>query len=159
MRLPPPDTVLECVPHLRLFAKVMCHSADVADRVVERSLQNAREDVPADEGSVFVWLLGKVARSIRADAIPLTESEVGLGIPQELSRLPPHHREVLLAVDIFHLRYVDAAIAFDCSIGTVKSRLNRARHAFTKSGDPDHRDLKVQSHSPTASASLAASTF
>lgn len=48
-----------------------------------------------------------------------------------LSRLPQHHREILVLIVMLGERYEDAAVICDCRIGTVKSRLNRARRQLT----------------------------
>jgi len=42
-------------------------------------------------------------------------------------RLPVRYREVVVLCDLQDLSYADAAIALDCSIGTVRSRLHRGR--------------------------------
>jgi RNA polymerase sigma-70 factor (ECF subfamily) len=47
-----------------------------------------------------------------------------------LDLLSPHHRAVLIMVDIEGLSYEEAAQAMACSLGTLKSRLSRARAAF-----------------------------
>ena len=41
--------------------------------------------------------------------------------------LPMHYREVVVLCDLQELSYVDAAVALDCAVGTVRSRLHRAR--------------------------------
>ena len=47
-----------------------------------------------------------------------------------LQDLSPAHREILLLIPVQGLSYEDAALACNCSVGTVKSRLNRARAAL-----------------------------
>jgi RNA polymerase sigma-70 factor, ECF subfamily len=41
--------------------------------------------------------------------------------------LPPNYREVVVLCDLQEATYEDAAAALDCPVGTVRSRLNRAR--------------------------------
>jgi RNA polymerase sigma-70 factor (ECF subfamily) len=41
--------------------------------------------------------------------------------------LPIRYREVVVLCDLQELSYVDAAAALDCAVGTVRSRLHRAR--------------------------------
>jgi RNA polymerase sigma-70 factor (ECF subfamily) len=41
--------------------------------------------------------------------------------------LPRRYREVVVLCDLEELDYADAAIALGCPIGTVRSRLHRAR--------------------------------
>jgi RNA polymerase sigma-70 factor, ECF subfamily len=54
-------------------------------------------------------------------------SELSGAINGAIGRLPPDQRAVLVLVDINGLDYDEAATALDCSLGTVKSRLSRAR--------------------------------
>jgi RNA polymerase sigma-70 factor, ECF subfamily len=54
-----------------------------------------------------------------------------------LHGLSPAHREILILIPVRGLSYEDAARLCGCSVGTVKSRLNRARAALaTLTGDP-----------------------
>jgi len=41
--------------------------------------------------------------------------------------LPPHYREVVALCDLQEMSYEEAAAALDCVVGTVRSRLHRAR--------------------------------
>jgi RNA polymerase sigma-70 factor (ECF subfamily) len=43
-------------------------------------------------------------------------------------RLPARYREVIVLCDLQDISYADAAQALGCAIGTVRSRLHRARH-------------------------------
>lgn len=47
-----------------------------------------------------------------------------------LNELSDEHRLILIAREIQDMSYEEIAVALDCSLGTVKSRLNRARQAF-----------------------------
>jgi RNA polymerase sigma-70 factor (ECF subfamily) len=49
-------------------------------------------------------------------------------VQRALQKLPPHYREVLTLVAILGESYEATAVICDCAVGTVKSRLNRARH-------------------------------
>ena len=57
--------------------------------------------------------------------------------------LPRRYREVVVLCDLQDVSYSDAATAMGCAIGTVRSRLHRARHLLTqKMGRtaPSHED-------------------
>jgi RNA polymerase sigma-70 factor (ECF subfamily) len=41
--------------------------------------------------------------------------------------LPSHYREVVVLCDLQEMSYDEAAAALNCAIGTVRSRLHRAR--------------------------------
>jgi RNA polymerase sigma-70 factor (ECF subfamily) len=46
---------------------------------------------------------------------------------QAILSLPLRYREVVVLCDLEEISYADAAVALDCAIGTVRSRLHRAR--------------------------------
>ena len=48
-------------------------------------------------------------------------------IERALESLPHDFRAVVLLVDVHELSYAEAAIALGCPVGTVRSRLSRAR--------------------------------
>ncbi|HMV98982.1 MAG TPA: RNA polymerase sigma factor [Acidobacteriota bacterium] len=57
----------------------------------------------------------------------LTHSEMIEQIQQAVLGLPPHYREVVVLCNMEELSYEAAADILDCPVGTVRSRLNRAR--------------------------------
>ncbi len=59
---------------------------------------------------------------------------------QALAALPEHHRAVVVLFDIQGYSYEEAAQALDLPMGTLKSRLNRARAALKKALE-DQREL------------------
>jgi RNA polymerase sigma-70 factor (ECF subfamily) len=48
-------------------------------------------------------------------------------VRQAIATLPENYREVLVLCELEEMNYEDAAAALDCPIGTVRSRLHRAR--------------------------------
>jgi RNA polymerase sigma-70 factor (ECF subfamily) len=56
----------------------------------------------------------------------LTRSEVIGLVRQAVLSLPPRYREVVVLCDFQELSSADAAVALDCPVGTVNSRLHRA---------------------------------
>ena len=56
--------------------------------------------------------------------------ELGEAIQRGLATLPPDQRMVLVLVDIEGLNYDEAAHAMQTNVGTIKSRLSRARSAM-----------------------------
>lgn len=61
----------------------------------------------------------------------------GQELVDAMGHLPDHYREILVMVVIEGASYADAAEASGCAVGTVKSRLNRARHLIIEELD-DH---------------------
>jgi RNA polymerase sigma-70 factor (ECF subfamily) len=57
-----------------------------------------------------------------------------------LQRLAPEHRAVLVLYDLQGSSYEEISAALEVPLGTVKSRLNRARHALKEKLMP-HREL------------------
>jgi RNA polymerase sigma-70 factor (ECF subfamily) len=51
--------------------------------------------------------------------------------------LPPEHREALILVGAAGLSYEEAAEICGCALGTIKSRVNRARARLLKIMDAD----------------------
>ncbi|MGH7676171.1 MAG: sigma-70 family RNA polymerase sigma factor [Gemmatimonadales bacterium] len=49
-----------------------------------------------------------------------------------VTELPEHHREVFILRELEGKSYQEIAEITGCNLGTVKSRLNRARHAFAE---------------------------
>lgn len=57
-------------------------------------------------------------------------------VEDTVSKLPEHHREVFVLREIEGKSYEEIAEITDCNLGTVKSRLNRARTAFAAIIEP-----------------------
>jgi RNA polymerase sigma-70 factor (ECF subfamily) len=57
-------------------------------------------------------------------------SEVQRAVQAIVATLSPKHRAALTLVDLQQLDYEEAAAALDCPLGTLKSRLARARRQF-----------------------------
>lgn len=48
-------------------------------------------------------------------------------VRQAVLALPAHYREAVVLCDLHEMSYAEAAIALNCAVGTVRSRLHRAR--------------------------------
>jgi RNA polymerase sigma-70 factor (ECF subfamily) len=57
-------------------------------------------------------------------------------VEQTVAALPEHHREVFVLRELEGKSYEEIAEITDCNLGTVKSRLNRARSAFAEIIEP-----------------------
>jgi RNA polymerase sigma-70 factor (ECF subfamily) len=69
---------------------------------------------PADEQTPETVLLDSIAKQT---------------VEKAIEELPPNYREVLLLCDVEEMSYADIALTLDIPIGTVMSRLSRARKA------------------------------
>jgi RNA polymerase sigma-70 factor (ECF subfamily) len=57
----------------------------------------------------------------------LTRNERIESLRRAVLALPPAYREVVVLCDLHELDYAEAAAALDCAVGTIRSRLHRAR--------------------------------
>lgn len=62
----------------------------------------------------------------------LEQTEISHAIERGLSALPEHYRQIITLREIAGLDYQELAAALDIDLGTVKSRLSRARLALRK---------------------------
>ena len=71
-----------------------------------------------------------IAQDVIADADPLgdlTRNEMVETVRAAVLALPAHYREVVVLCDLEEMSYAEAANVIDCAVGTVRSRLHRAR--------------------------------
>ena len=106
----------------------------------DRGLESLETDSPAVDES-----LGLVAPDPTSD---LARHERIAGLRRAVLALPLRYREVVVLCDLQELSYQEAAGALGCAIGTVRSRLHRARTLLAlklaavecSQGDVTHRD-------------------
>jgi RNA polymerase sigma-70 factor (ECF subfamily) len=67
--------------------------------------------------------------------------DVGPALERALTAMPREHRAVVLMVDVEGYSYTDAAVALDIPVGTVRSRLFRARRVLQQALIAHARDL------------------
>lgn len=161
------------LPHLRAFARNLARDAERGDDIVQEAMLKAwaARDRFTPGTSFKAWLF-VIARNIflsemrRAkfhgeydpDAAakilvtPASQTDtVALGdLQRALYQLPLQQREALLLVGAGELAYEEAALICDCAVGTIKSRVSRARAALEtilESGILDH----TRADSPAAS--------
>ena len=88
-------------------------------------------DAPIEAGSTT--LLGEAIASEEPGAEEqLGNQQLGAALSEAIAELKDKHRVVLTLREIDGLSYEEIASALDISIGTVESRLHRAREALAK---------------------------
>lgn len=73
---------------------------------------------------------------------PLSElaaKETTEALRKAIASLPPAYREVVVLCDLEEMDYAQAAQAMGCAIGTVRSRLHRARTLLTEKWQQERR--------------------
>ena len=144
-------TVLAHVPRLRRYATAWLHSAVDADDLVQDCLERAirRQDTLRDPERIGNWLLAilhnlhrneRRSRGRRGEPIGIDSlaEDLALAAPAEdrdqirdfvraMDTLSKDHRQILVLVGLEGLTYRETAEALDVPIGTVMSRLARAR--------------------------------
>jgi RNA polymerase sigma-70 factor (ECF subfamily) len=97
----------------------------IARKLVLRNLERGRADV-ALETEADDAALPELA-VIDDPLIDLTRREGIEALRRAVMALPRRYREVVLLCDLEELDYADAAVVLRCPIGTVRSRMHRAR--------------------------------
>jgi len=96
---------------------------------VLRRLERERAHVPfeGDEGVT----LGELPRGTDDPFADLAREETVSLVRQAVLSLPTHFREVIVLCHLQEMNYAEAAEVVSCPVGTVRSRLARAREMLT----------------------------
>ena len=102
----------------------------VARNLVRRQLSARYAETPTD----FLDADGLLPEAMIADRDPQSDplhvllgNEANRELHRLIRRLPSHFRDALVLVDLQEHSYADAAAISGCEIGTIRSRLSRAR--------------------------------
>ena len=154
------EAVTARIPSLRAFAWSLSRNGADADDLVQETLTKAwtYRDRFEPGTNLRAWLftilrntwytaVSKRRREVADEdghyaaalsSQPVQEWAVELTALQgALNQLPPEHREALVMVGAAGLSYEEAAEISGCALGTIKSRVNRARTRLAKLIDPD----------------------
>ena len=142
------------IPHLRRFARALTGDAALADDLVQDCVERAlrKQHLFDETRKLRTWLftimrnlyISSLRSSSRSpftkpadgflgeDAVePQQEGHLALAdIALALDRLPAAHREVLLLIALEDMSYREVAEIVGVPVGTVMSRLSRARHGL-----------------------------
>jgi RNA polymerase sigma-70 factor (ECF subfamily) len=139
------------IPALRRYARGLMRDHEAADDVVqdclERVVGNWSRRRDADARSWVFAILHNLAinrlrqQARRGGAMPIEDmpdatgarkptqedTVYGQDVMTAIDRLPPDYRSILLLISVEDLSYGEAASVLDIPVGTVMSRLSRAR--------------------------------
>jgi RNA polymerase sigma-70 factor (ECF subfamily) len=141
------------IPHLRAFARTLCGDPTAADDLAQDAMLKAWDARASFEmgTNMKAWTFmilrnqfySEKRRSWRQSqldqeaaertlvAVDDPEAPVALDeLRQGLAMLPAEQREALILVGAGGFAYEEAAAICDCAVGTVKSRVSRARRAL-----------------------------
>lgn len=143
--------LISAIPNLRAFAVSLCGNPDRADDLVQETLVKAWSNLATfvEGTNMPAWLFTilrniyyseyrkrrrEVADSDGAIAAKLATAPAQNGhmdfldFHSALQKLPVDQREALILIGASGLSYEEAAEICRCAVGTMKSRVNRARN-------------------------------
>lgn len=100
----------------------------IARNHVLRKLEQDRPYVPFIDRSSDAEEITPQAMIAAGDPLSeLTRGETIQELRDLILSMPPRYREVVVLCDLHEMSYVEAAAVINCAVGTVRSRLHRAR--------------------------------
>jgi RNA polymerase sigma-70 factor, ECF subfamily len=144
------EQMLVSVPKLRAFALSLSGNPDQADDPVQQTLLRALTHIESFEPgtNMVAWLFTILHNEFRsqyrkgqrevediegryAETLKSHPDQIGRiefkELREALTKLPSDQREALVLVAASAFSYSDAAALCGCAVGTIKSRINRAR--------------------------------
>lgn len=177
--------LISAIPHLRGFAVSLCGNVDRGDDLVQETLVKAWSKMGtfAEGTNMLAWLFTILRNSFyseyrkRRHEVSDSDGAIAASWPTApaqndhmdlldfraaLQGLPLDQREALTLIGAAGLSYEEAAAVCDCAIGTLKSRVNRARERLInlrpinsvptsprnqngRAGSPSRRARKIRS--------------
>jgi RNA polymerase sigma-70 factor (ECF subfamily) len=145
------DIMLRATPNLRAFAISLTSNVDRADDLVQETLLRALANIESFQPgtNLQAWLFTILRNLFRSEyrkrrrevedtdgnyaesLVSQPEQESQLEFKElrvALAKLPQDQREALILVGASGFSYEEAAAICGCAIGTIKSRVNRARN-------------------------------
>lgn len=148
--------LVECMPGLSIFARGLTRRADGADDLVQETMATAlRYEHRFEPGTNQRAWLYKILKNLflsemrrrsregraiadprfdRREAEPPAQEEVirFREVETAIAGLPSRQREALMMVGALGLAYEEAATVAHCEVGTMKSRVSRARKELAR---------------------------
>ena len=167
------DQILAAIPSLRAFAISLSGNVDRADDLVQETILRAFANIHSFQPGTNMpaWLFTILRNLFRseyrkrrrevedadgsfAETLKSHPDQIGRVEFQEfraaLSQLPAEQREALILVGASGFSYEEAADICQCAVGTIKSRVNRARSRLAKLLQVDNLDEFGPDHATRA---------
>ncbi len=149
------EDMMQHLPHLRAFARTLTGNRERADDLVQDTIiraLNAEQQFIAGT-NLKAWMmtilrnhyinglrrhrlegdsLEQVPESVFATAAVQDDKIEFQEVSAALQKMSPEHREVIILISATGLSYEETAEICGCAVGTIKSRLNRARSELKK---------------------------
>lgn len=151
------EALREVLPPLRRFARALARDPATADDLVQSTMERALVAWSGrrDEQALRPWLFAILHRQfldhqrrarryawLLARALPIEDSHpsaersaVARSALEAFDQLPPAQRSLLLLTSVEGLSYREVSTILDIPMGTVMSRLSRARKALRRLGE------------------------
>jgi RNA polymerase sigma-70 factor (ECF subfamily) len=149
------DDLVALLPDLRAFARFMCREREAADDLVQNTIVSAlnKEQQFTSGTNLKAWLFTIMRnrfysdmRSQRRGPVAVDDEQLALvpaidnpeasmalhELTTALWKLNPQSREALILVGASGFSYEEAAALCDCSVGTLKARVSRARKRLSE---------------------------
>jgi RNA polymerase sigma-70 factor (ECF subfamily) len=143
------DALIKSIPNLRAFAHSLSGDSQLSNDLVQETLLKAwsHKETFVPDSNLKAWLFTILRNTFfthyrKAQREELDEDHAAMNasvppaqlvhlefndVRTALMRLSPDHREALLLITAEGFSYEDAARVCGCAVGTMKSRVNRAR--------------------------------
>ncbi len=145
--------LIELLPYLRAFAHTLCRSRDGADDLAQESLASAWKArasfEPGTNLKAWLFMIQRNAfysahrrkwrqvdwdepameRTLVTNASQQSSVEL-TDLKRAMATLPDEQREALILVGAGGFSYLEASSICGCAVGTMKSRVSRARNAI-----------------------------
>ena len=144
------NAILAAVPSLRAFAISLCGNVDRADDLVQETMLRAIANINSFQPGTNMpaWLFTILRNHFRSEyrkrrrEVEDSDGHYAASLKQQpeqhghiefnefraaLSQLPSDQREALILVGASGFSYEETAAICGCAVGTIKSRVNRAR--------------------------------
>lgn len=137
--------VRECMPGLSAYARSICSDRWTAEDAVQETFVRAWRYLPTFRGEspVMGWLVticrrvvvdlarkNPVRDELPENIIDATDHFAPAHLMDMLRELPLPQREVVMLIGVLGLDYATAAESLGVPVGTVRSRLSRARESL-----------------------------